>query len=292
MLRQSIAPFRKSALRVWRSCSGEVTAQRLEEANRFQRSNSLSMFAAGFVGAFGGGVFYAKFHTPPATPTGDQANSSSEKEATPEWDYNWDGRQVTYNKKLGERRIILVRHGKYVVTGERDDQCRLDDLGKSQARETAVRLTEEGIKFDRIVSSTLTRARETAEIIKAGLDFDGELSYDELLAEGPPAKTIPRSKRLEESGFFDNLDTEGPRIHQGFKKYMTRCETKADETVLLVCHGNVIRSFVCRALQFPVEAWLRLCTDHCGITEFRIQADGKVSLRRFGDSGHLAQKTA
>lgn len=36
---------------------------------------------------------------------------------------------------------------------------------------------------------------------------------------------------------------------------------------LVVCHMNVIRYFVCRALQLPPEAWLRFRGDNCGLTE-------------------------
>jgi serine/threonine-protein phosphatase PGAM5 len=39
-------------------------------------------------------------------------------------------------------------------------------------------------------------------------------------------------------------------------------ETK-HEFEIVVCHGNVIRFFMMRALQLPPEAWLRLCTFNC-----------------------------
>lgn len=62
----------------------------------------------------------------------------------------------------------------------------------------------------------------------------------------------------------------------------------AHEFEVIVCHGNVIRAFVCRALQLPPEAWLRMCPFNCSLTYLRVSPRGTVSLRSFGDVGHLA----
>jgi len=56
---------------------------------------------------------------------------------------------------------------------------------------------------------------------------------------------------------------------------------------IIVCHCNVIRYFVMRALQLPPEAWLRMGGYNTGVTEVIVRPDGKVSLARFGDTGHL-----
>lgn len=63
---------------------------------------------------------------------------------------------------------------------------------------------------------------------------------------------------------------------------------EGDDTYeLVVCHGNVIRYFVCRALQFPPEAWIHFATYNCGLTHIAIRSSGVVSLLGFGDIGHL-----
>lgn len=59
------------------------------------------------------------------------------------------------------------------------------------------------------------------------------------------------------------------------------------EYIVLICHQNVIRYFVARALQLPPEFWLRMKGDNCGITEILVYDDGKVSLSKFADVGHL-----
>ena len=98
------------------------------------------------------------------------------------------------------------------------------------------------------------------------------------------------------------------RIEEAFRKYFYRAPTPrgdadADdagidgtehdkdalkhEYEIIVGHGNVIRYFVCRALQLPPEAWLRLSVFNCSITYVTIQPNGYVSVRMVGDSGHL-----
>ena len=42
--------------------------------------------------------------------------------------------------------------------------------------------------------------------------------------------------------------------------FVSRAEASQEKTSVdvLVCHGNVIRYFVCRALQFDPQGWLRM----------------------------------
>lgn len=84
---------------------------------------------------------------------------------------------------------------------------------------------------------------------------------------------------------------EGARIEAGFRKYIHRADTsqKDDSYSLLVCHGNVIRYMVCRALQLPPEAWLRFNIHHASITWLVMYPNGRVSVRLYGDCGHMGK---
>lgn len=79
------------------------------------------------------------------------------------------------------------------------------------------------------------------------------------------------------------------RIEAAFRSLLHRADTsqKSDSYELVVCHGNVIRYFMCRALQLPPEAWLRMSLHHCSVTLLTIRPNGRVHLRAFGDCGHL-----
>ena len=75
-----------------------------------------------------------------------------------------------------------------------------------------------------------------------------------LIREGAPCEPVPSASSVwdpDPHQFFE----EGARIEAGFRKYFHRADpTQKDNSVqILVCHGNVIRYFVCRALQLPPQ---------------------------------------
>ncbi|VDM34351.1 unnamed protein product [Hydatigera taeniaeformis] len=63
------------------------------------------------------------------------------------------------------------------------------------------------------------------------------------------------------------------------------------EVVLFVGHANVFRYWICRALQLPPEAWLRISLPHGSITELLIEitphSECTVTALRIGDDGHI-----
>lgn len=91
--------------------------------------------------------------------------------------------------------------------------------------------------------------------------------------------------------FFQLLE-EGSRIEAAFRRYFYRAlpEQRKDSYEVLVCHAHVIRFFVCRALQFPPQGWIRLSIPHASITWIRILPDGSVILQWFGNCSHFPPK--
>jgi len=79
-----------------------------------------------------------------------------------------------YSPDQDNYQIILLRHGQSVGNAEGRYQGQsnfpLNDTGRAQAQALARRWAAEGIAFDRIISSPLLRARETADIIAAALN--------------------------------------------------------------------------------------------------------------------------
>ncbi|CAK8994783.1 Serine/threonine-protein phosphatase PGAM5 [Durusdinium trenchii] len=98
------------------------------------------------------------------------------------------------------------------------------------------------------------------------------------------AEKEKKKKKEQESKLGDGYVPEAtPEAHREEKETPKEVkEPKEPEHVyeIYVCHMNLIRYFVMRALQLPPEAWLRLRGDNTNITE-------RVSLHRFGDIGHL-----
>ena len=89
------------------------------------------------------------------------------------------GRDTT---RVGNRYVYLIRHAWYDGSDPRDERIGkgIDSLGRAQSRYTAERLAAWPFKVDRLVSSTFTRARETADVIGEALHMpavrDSEIS--------------------------------------------------------------------------------------------------------------------
>jgi serine/threonine-protein phosphatase PGAM5 len=162
-----------------------------------------------------------------------------------------------------------------------------------------------------------TRAKETADIIAQHLPGVAYAEPDPLLNEGRPCHHIPGTRAHEKTIIM--TDDHHRRIEQAYQKYFYRSEdfppqpttTAANddyamasgagshhgndddyhkhEFEIIVCHANVIRYFLCRALQLPPEAWLRYCPFNCSMTYITIRPSGNVSCRMLGDIGHLPQ---
>ncbi|KOX76821.1 Serine/threonine-protein phosphatase Pgam5, mitochondrial [Melipona quadrifasciata] len=224
------------------------------------------------------------------------------------WNYNWDRRDPKslvkpmkiddefnrniYNKQLINKtakaihHIILIRHGQYNKEAKTDADGRLTTLGKQQAEAIGKRLQELNLPYNSLIHSTMTRAQETAKIIQSFLKKNITVKSDSLLNEGSPIQPEPPSSNWKAE---INYYRDGPRIEAAFRKYFHRADfsQEKDSYTILVSHANVIRYFVCRALQFPPESWLRLSLNHTSITWITIYPDGIVKLVAFGDSGHM-----
>uniref|UniRef100_A0A1I8PC45 Serine/threonine-protein phosphatase PGAM5, mitochondrial n=1 Tax=Stomoxys calcitrans TaxID=35570 RepID=A0A1I8PC45_STOCA len=257
--------------------------------------------------------FYQKIREPHTIAHMSWTNSEKPVSPCALWDSNWDCRnpkslvkppkndspqeQNHYNSELEKacpkfaRHIILIRHGEYLDLGDSDETHRLTSRGRLQAEYTGKRLHEMGIKWDKVIASTMTRAQETAEIILKEIDFNPkDVKHCPYIREGAPIPPQPPVGhwRPEESQFF----RDGARIEAGFRRYFHRAlpTDKHDTYTLIVGHGNVIRYFVCRALQFPPEAWLRINVNHASITWLTIQPSGNVSIKYLGDTGFIPAK--
>ncbi|XP_071946320.1 serine/threonine-protein phosphatase PGAM5, mitochondrial-like isoform X2 [Antedon mediterranea] len=236
-----------------------------------------------------------------------QANASwtTNFEPSVKWDNNWDKRDPKssvkppkketdneiYNQKLAEakptatRHLILIRHGQYNIGREDDKDRTLTLLGREQAHLTGLRLKDMKLDISLIHNSTMTRAIETADIIAKHFPDLPRKSCD-FLREGAPIPPEPPAGHWRpEASFFQ----DGARIEAAFCKYFHRAspEQMNDSVELLVCHANVIRYFVCRALQLPPEAWLRFSLNHGSITWVCVRPSGRVSVRMLGNSGFM-----
>ena len=68
-------------------------------------------------------------------------------------------------------------------------------------------------------------------------------------------------------------------------RYFRRARSIRHEVI--VCHGNLIRALICRALTVRLTTWSRMGAHNCGITRFAVRQDGSVILLCSNDIGHL-----
>ncbi|XP_029961204.1 serine/threonine-protein phosphatase PGAM5, mitochondrial isoform X1 [Salarias fasciatus] len=224
------------------------------------------------------------------------------------WDFNWDKRDPSAlsngkkkesatedpsseqdnGKPKATRNILLIRHSQYNLSGNNDKERILTPLGREQAELTGQRLAALGLKYDVLIHSSMARATETANIISKHLPGPGvELLSCDLLREGAPIEPVPPVTHWKPDAVQYHED--GARIEAAFRRYIHRADPKQkeDSYEIIVCHANVIRYFVCRALQFPPEGWLRMGLNNGSITWLTIRPSGRVALRTLGDAGFM-----
>ncbi|MGZ3768500.1 MAG: histidine phosphatase family protein [Bdellovibrio sp.] len=185
------------------------------------------------------------------------------------------------------RTIVFVRHGQYS-----SDPEKLTSLGRKQAQRTAKAVAL--LQPSKIHCSTMPRAIETASIIgkHLGLKFrakdifregllPGTLGFNKLITKGMSLKdkkeVIAKIKIARK-----NADTAFKALFQSPKK--------GQSTEIVVAHGNVIRYWVCKALDISEDKWLKMDLRHTSLTTIRISKKGHIVLLGFADSGHLSLK--
>ncbi len=181
------------------------------------------------------------------------------------------------------RTVYLVRHGNYDEGADVKDGGGLTPLGLAQARLVAARLAGMPVTFTALHTSTLTRARQTAEVIHASLP-SLPVQPTDLLRE-----CTPRSLRPTGAGHEDpaEQDAAEKQLNEAYARFFGPATAGHDEQAILVCHGNVIRWLTCRALGVDTRAWLAMSVAHCSLTVIQIRADGSTKILAVGDIGHV-----
>jgi serine/threonine-protein phosphatase PGAM5 len=173
------------------------------------------------------------------------------------------------------RYVHLIRHGQYVRDEESGDGP-LSMLGRKQAVAAGRYLVRWPI--EKVWSSDMQRAIETAELIVhrlEGVESATSPLLREVVPTAIPGQSVPLALRRHARQAIDRVTTT---FFQ---------PVRATRHELLVCHGNLIRSLVCRVLRTPEASWLRLATYHCALTTVAVSSDGETRLVRYGESAYL-----
>ncbi|QDW29002.1 histidine phosphatase family protein [Arthrobacter sp. KBS0702] len=155
--------------------------------------------------------------------------------------------------------FALVRHGQTDWNAQRRLQgstdIPLNDVGRGQARDAVAVLS--GYEWDAIVSSPLSRAAETAEVIAAGLGLSVTRLVPELTERSfGPAEGLqdgPELDALRIPGGFRGAETEDDAADRGLGALEALAEEFHGGHVLVVAHGSLLRVTLSRMAGQPLQ---------------------------------------
>jgi serine/threonine-protein phosphatase PGAM5 len=150
------------------------------------------------------------------------------------------------------RTLMLIRPVSYAPDASMNQRLspHLAPIGVAQAQLVGARLAT-GPRFDNLYVSSMSRARDTAAAFAEELPGRRFEVVDDLAECTPPtrqANIMAEEKPTDMAACKARLE----RVFARFFKHATGHE----ETDLLVCHGNVIRNMVVRAMGVDDVAWL------------------------------------
>jgi probable phosphomutase (TIGR03848 family) len=184
--------------------------------------------------------------------------------------------------------IYLVRHGrtpaneKGILAG-RTKGIFLDDLGILQAQEVAKKLQD--IEFKKIIVSPMERCQQTARIILAGLEKSikpviesgiNECNYGDwsnkklsVLRKKPLWKTVQEKPSLVQ--FPNGEKMEEMLLRTKSTILETASKLKPIDNLLVVSHGDPIRTFVADCLGIHLDNFQRITIDPCSISIIKVE---------------------
>ena len=150
--------------------------------------------------------------------------------------------------------FALVRHGQTDWNAERRLQgatdIPLNEVGRQQARDAVEVLSD--YEWDTIVSSPLSRAAETADLIAEGLGLSVARRVPQLIERSfGPAEGLqagPELEALRVPGGFRGGESDDDAAARGINALNELAEEFAGQRVLVVSHGTLIRLTLSRAV--------------------------------------------
>lgn len=197
---------------------------------------------------------------------------------------------------MQKRVLVLLRHGRSRADDERVHEGRYDspltEVGRAQATRLAAHWRETGIQFDRIVCSSLVRARETAEIVATAIGVDVEVSDLWMEHDNGPLAGLTEdeaNERFPQPAFRSRwalLTTSGGESTEGIHRRASEAVEVLlngdGERLLVVAHGGILNAAM-RVLLGAARHSHFVFSDN-GIAELAIDRDSDnirlVSLRR------------
>lgn len=192
--------------------------------------------------------------------------------------------------------IYFVRHGQtdYNVLGKyygRTDVV-LNETGQKQAREIAKFLS--GISFDKIITSPLKRAYDTAKIIGEGREI--AIEKEELLCEqdfgifeGKSYAELQKEYPQELKAWNEDFSNIAPRNGESFRqvrervdRFVEKLKLQKEEKILIVAHKGTFGHFFASMLELPLEGFWNFVFEQGCYSKVSME-DGYAIIRKINE---------
>ncbi len=217
-------------------------------------------------------------------------------------------------------RLVLVRHGlssfnaKGLIQGRTDDSV-LTDIGYEEAVKAGNALSK--IKFDRIYSSPLVRASETANTIKKSFNKEHKVFYDKNLLEvdlsswsglsinevknkypemysvwknDPEKLTLKRSDNRNYQPIQELFDQANIFLKDIMKNYLD----EDDVNILVVGHNAILRCLILSLIGKPNKGFRKIRLENASFSILNISKNNnnsyKTQIECLNQTSHLNQK--
>lgn len=200
-------------------------------------------------------------------------------------------------------RLLLVRHGQTSWNNSGRAQGHtdipLDPTGLDQAMRLGDALL--GMPIDRILTSNLLRASQTAEAISratgAPLELRSDLrerSFGEW--EGVPFTEIGERMRSRAEKAGISPQQVCPPGGESFQMVWDRLEAlhqelrSSDDTIAVVSHGGALALLTAKLIKGTLDTSRAFRFANTGVTELERRAEGLFLIKRYDDTSHLSSE--
>ena len=185
--------------------------------------------------------------------------------------------------------LILIRHG---LPERRDDTADppLSEVGHDQARRVAAWLSDE--RIDAVFSSTMLRARQTAEPFAAHMGHevgchDGICEFDRDTGTYVPMEVLKRENyeawlRMATGEHSIDIATFQNAVVETLEGIV---EANSGRRVAVFCHGGVINVWTAHVLGMPARLFFE--PDYTSVHRYMCARTGQRNVLALNERAHL-----
>ena len=189
--------------------------------------------------------------------------------------------------------LVVIRHGlpQTVILKNGAADPSLTDVGRAQAQRVGDWLTDE--RFDRIYSSPLARAQETAAPLAAGQDLpvalhEGIAEYDSESPVYVPMEDLKRDnydewrRIMDNNQFADDPDAFRGEVASAMEEIIAANRGKR---VAVFCHGGVINAWASHVMETRQVFFFD--PFYTSINRFMAASSGERTVITLNETTHL-----